>query len=277
VRFVWPKVLNVKDIHKEIFPVYCGNSLSRKAVHNWVEKFSQGRPKVADDTRPGRPVAIATDATVQRVGEFIRADRKIMTDSVATALGCSHGLAYSIMHDHLKFRKVCARWVPRELKDREMGLSLQRLLRYADEGEDMLNRTVTGERVHHYQPESKRASVQWKLPSSPSTKKFKVTLSAGKVILTVFCDSHGVLLAHFQKRVENVNSASYCEVLLKLRDSIRRKRPCRQNSRIPVGTSYSTDFAAVDFHPFGPLKNHLRGRRFADDEKVKTEVRKWLR
>jgi hypothetical protein len=39
--------------------------------------------------------------------------------------------------------------VPRELKDREnmnqMGLSLQHLLRYADEGEDMLNRTVTGD------------------------------------------------------------------------------------------------------------------------------------
>jgi hypothetical protein len=38
--------------------------------------------------------------------------------------------------------------VPRELNDREkmnrIGLSLQHLLRYADEGEDMLNRTVNG-------------------------------------------------------------------------------------------------------------------------------------
>jgi hypothetical protein len=32
-----------------------------------------------------------------------------------------------------------------------------------------------------------------------------------------------------------------------------------------------------DFHLFGPLKNHLGGRRFADDEEVETEVRKWLR
>jgi hypothetical protein len=49
---------------------------------------------------------MATEATVQRVGELIRADRRITIDSVATALGCSHGLAYSIMHDHLKFRKT---------------------------------------------------------------------------------------------------------------------------------------------------------------------------
>jgi hypothetical protein len=41
----------------------------------------------------------------------------------------------------------------------------------------------------------------------------------------VFWDSQGVLLAHFRNRGENVNFASYCEVLLKLRDTIRRKHP----------------------------------------------------
>jgi hypothetical protein len=44
-------------------------------------------------------------------------------------------------------------------------------------------------------------------------------------MLTVLWDSQGVLLVHLQKRGGNVNSASYCEVLLKLRDAIRRKRP----------------------------------------------------
>jgi hypothetical protein len=32
-----------------MFPVYGGKCLSRKAVHDWVEKFSQGCSKVADD------------------------------------------------------------------------------------------------------------------------------------------------------------------------------------------------------------------------------------
>jgi hypothetical protein len=31
------------------------------------------------------------------------------------------------------------------------------------------------------------------------------------------------------------------------------------------------------FHLFGPLINHLGGKRVADDEEVKTEMRKWLR
>jgi hypothetical protein len=34
VRFLWAKGLNVKDIHKEMFPVYGDKCLSRKAVHS---------------------------------------------------------------------------------------------------------------------------------------------------------------------------------------------------------------------------------------------------
>jgi hypothetical protein len=70
------------------------------------------------------------------------------------------------MHYRLKFGKLCALWVPSELMDRDKmkrnGLSLQHLLESADEGEDMFNRTVTGDEswVRHYNPESKRTSIQ---------------------------------------------------------------------------------------------------------------------
>jgi transposase len=99
-----------------MFPVYGWKCLSSKTVHNWVEKFSQGRSKVAGDVRPGRPVETAAEATVQRLEELTRADRRITIDRVAISLVCSSGLAYSIMDDHLKFRKLLARWVPREVK-----------------------------------------------------------------------------------------------------------------------------------------------------------------
>jgi hypothetical protein len=52
MRFLWRKGLNVKDINKEMFLLYGGKRLLRKAFNNWVEKSSQGRSKVADDARP---------------------------------------------------------------------------------------------------------------------------------------------------------------------------------------------------------------------------------
>jgi hypothetical protein len=66
VCFLWATGLSAKDINKEIFPVYGGKCLSRKAVHNWLEKFSQKRSKVADDAQPGGPVETPTEATLQR-------------------------------------------------------------------------------------------------------------------------------------------------------------------------------------------------------------------
>jgi transposase len=94
VRFLWPIGLSARDIHDEMLPVYSGKCLSCKAVHNWVKKFSQGHSEVTDDAQPGHPVEIATEATVQQVGELIRADRRITIDGVATALGCSQGLTH---------------------------------------------------------------------------------------------------------------------------------------------------------------------------------------
>jgi hypothetical protein len=83
-----------------------------------------------------------------------------------------------------------------------MVLSSRRLLQYAHEGKDVLNRIVTGDEswLHYNQPDSKSASTQWKHPSSPSTKRFKVmsTPSAGKIVLTGYRNSQRVLLAHFR-------------------------------------------------------------------------------
>jgi hypothetical protein len=61
MHFLWARGLNAKDIHKELFPVY---GQKCKAVHNWVEKFSQGLLKVADDAQLGCSVEMVTEATV---------------------------------------------------------------------------------------------------------------------------------------------------------------------------------------------------------------------
>jgi hypothetical protein len=57
---LWAKGLNANDIHEEMFHVYSGKCLSRKAVQNRVDKFSQGRSKVTDNARPAAEVAEGT-------------------------------------------------------------------------------------------------------------------------------------------------------------------------------------------------------------------------
>jgi hypothetical protein len=59
----WAKRLSAKDIHNEMFPVYGEKCLSRKALHNWVKKFPQGRSKVIVDARPRAEVAETSQKT----------------------------------------------------------------------------------------------------------------------------------------------------------------------------------------------------------------------
>ncbi|GFR31057.1 histone-lysine N-methyltransferase SETMAR [Trichonephila clavata] len=127
-----------------------------------------------------------------KVDDMIRANRRITIDEVAEELGISHERAQNIIHDILRYRKVSARWVPRQLtsthQEQRMAVSLEHLVRYHEDCNDFLIRIVTGDEtwVHHFTPESKAASMEWKHPSSPVRKEFKTTPSAGKVLLTVF-------------------------------------------------------------------------------------------
>ena len=40
---------------------------------------------------------------------------------------------------------------------------------------------------------------------------------------------------------------------------------------------YSPDLAPSDFHLFGPMKEHLRRHKFADDDKIMEAVQSWLK
>jgi len=92
------KKMEAKDIKKEMLPMYGEHCLSRQAVHNWMQKFSEGRTSIEDEYGVGRPVEITTPEMLQRVEDIIRAERRATVDAVATAIGCSRGQAYNMTH-----------------------------------------------------------------------------------------------------------------------------------------------------------------------------------
>jgi hypothetical protein len=67
-----------------------------------------------------------------------------------------------------------------------MGLSLQRLLRYAYEGEDMLHRIVTGDesRARYYQANQSVLQCSEKIPIHLHPKSLSLRLQLGKLCLS---------------------------------------------------------------------------------------------
>ena len=125
--------------------------------------------------------------------------------------------------DALGYSKVCARWVPESLttehRCQRKAICSELLELFDAEKETFLPRIVTGDETwaHHYEPETKRQSVEGHHLQSPRKKKFKTTPSSGKVMITVFWDIDGIILVDVMARGKTVNSDVYIKTFQKLK------------------------------------------------------------
>lgn len=309
IRFLTAEGESAAGIHRRMLAVYGEHCLCESAVRKWSARYHLGRTSVKDDPRPGQAHVVITEENCAAVDELIRANRRITKDEIANTVGISHGSVHTIIHERLAYRKVCAQWVPRHLSEEQKAervrLCQQHLSRYEKEGDEFLNRIVTGDEswCHHYEPETRRSSMQWKHVSSPPPKKFKTEASAGKVMLSFFFDHKGPMLVEFLEHGRTINAEQYVITLGNLRTRIKNKRPglltkgvilLHDNARphtakvtkekltrfrweILEQPAYSPDLSPCDFHIFGDLKKNLKGRKFPSDAAVQEAVCEWVR
>ena len=139
IHFLWSEGVTGAEIHQRLSAQYGDSALPRRSVYEWIEKFQHGRTSMMDEERAGRPSTSITDSNVDDARAMILENRRVTIDELANHFEISHGSAYDIIHNRLGFRKVCARWVPKQLTEEQKNNRVaicQRLLdRYANEGE----------------------------------------------------------------------------------------------------------------------------------------------
>ena len=99
---------------KEIFSVLqeaCGTyALSYSQVTRWENEFKNGSECVQDAHRAGRTVTSTDSYKTEQLKRLLKSDRKITCDEMAQELEISVGSVHTILRNHLKMRKVSARW-----------------------------------------------------------------------------------------------------------------------------------------------------------------------
>ena len=104
------------EIHKQIVDVF-GNIMNGQNVKKWCREFSEGRTDVHDDQRSGRPYLIS-DELLQDVEGENRANRSVTIRELNHIISeVSKTTIHEALTEKLGYRKLCARWVPRILKD----------------------------------------------------------------------------------------------------------------------------------------------------------------
>ncbi|GFU02053.1 putative DD34D transposase [Trichonephila clavipes] len=85
---------------------------------------------------------------------------------------------------------------------------------------------------HHFTPESNRQSAEWTALDEPTPKSGKTQKSAGKVMASVFWDTHGIILIDYLKKEKTINSDYYVALLERLKDEIAEKRPHLKKKKV---------------------------------------------
>jgi len=136
-------------------------------------------------------------------------DRRILAKSIAEQLGISRERVGSITLEDLDMRKLSAKWVPKCLnadQKRQRCQSSEQLLEFfRRDPNDFLSRSVTMDKtwLYHYDPETKKQSMEWRHRGSPCPKKFRVQKSAGKDLASIFLGSRRYLLHRLSSKGPN--------------------------------------------------------------------------
>ncbi|GFX23891.1 mariner Mos1 transposase [Trichonephila clavipes] len=150
---------------------------------------------------------------------------------------------------------------------------------------------ITGDEswAYGYDLETKQQSSQWKPPGSLDQKKARPERSNIKVMLIVFFDAVGIVHHEYATQCQTVNKEFYLDVMRRLREAVRRKRPVLwvssrwmlHHDGSPAHTAnlvqqfltkhgtiqaarppYWPDMSPPDFLLLPKIKNTLKGHRF---------------
>ena len=212
-------------------------------------------------------------------------DRRVSIETISAQFDVNVGTLHTIIREELKMRKICAKFIPRVLRDQKERRchDSREIIELINSDPAVLHDLVTGDEswIYCYGPVTQRQSSQWKHAGSPRPKKARQSKSTHKFLMIPFFDSIGMIYMHWIPTRLTVNKEYYVDVLREFRKRFRWKRPALFKSgqwhfyqdNAPVHNSilvtdyltkmgiktvrhrpYSPDLAPCDFWLFPKLK-----------------------
>ena len=180
-----------------------------------------------EDERCGRSKEVRKPELIGQIKKFIDKDRRVSIETISAPFGVSVATALTIIREELKMQKICAKFVPRVLREDQKERRChdsREMVELINSDPAVVDALVTCDEswIYCYDPETKRQSSQWKHAGSPRPKKARQRKSTHKLLMIPFFDSTGMIYMHW---VQTVNKEFYVEVLREFSKRFRRKRP----------------------------------------------------
>ena len=162
----------------------------RPSCMNWVsvfecyKRFKEGRVTVRDDERCGMSKEVRTIEFIGQMKNFMDKDRRVSIETISAQFDVSVRTVHTIIREELKMRKICAKFVPRVLREDQK----ERRCHNSREMVELINSLVTCDEswIYSYDPEANRQNSLWKHVGSPRLKKVRESKFTHKLLMIPF-------------------------------------------------------------------------------------------
>ena len=91
--------------------------MNRASVFEWHKRFKESRASLRDDERCGRSKEVRTPELFGQIKNFMYKDGHMSIETISAQFDVSVGTVHIIIREELKMRKICAKFVPRVLRE----------------------------------------------------------------------------------------------------------------------------------------------------------------
>lgn len=265
------------------------DALSYDTAKRWFKRFKNGNFDLSDQPHPGRRSSVDDDLLLLLIEEEPRSS----LDELADRLECSRSTVEIHLHRLGKSWRY-GRWNPHELNSdlRRRRIDVCMELVSAHRNYEWLSNIVTGDEkwVLYVNHNRKR---QWLGSGETGVPEPKPDLHPKKIMLSIWWSARGVVHWELLPTGTSITATVYCEQLERVASNLHGKQDrvyfLHDNARPHVANvtrqkllsfgwvilphpPYSPDLAPTDYHLFRSLSNHLKSKKYDDEDHLKGDL-----
>ena len=116
INFCFKLGKNATEMYGMLQAAFGASCMNRTSVFEWHKRFKEGRESVRDDERC-RSKQVRTPELIGQIKNSMNKDRCVSIETISAQFDVSMGTVHTSIHEELKMRTICAKFVPRVLRE----------------------------------------------------------------------------------------------------------------------------------------------------------------
>ena len=301
ISFLYRCGLKAQEIEEKLEETYQLNSYKIDAIRYWIREIKLGRTDLHNDAPRGKTADPAITTAIQAQ---IENNPMASARQISRTLNISPTTVIDKLNNELHYHCYLTRWIPHTLNDQQrknrVDIANQMLDILRKEQRTHFQNIYTGDESWFLFEYNQRS--QWVLSKEDLLTKTRKTNMQRKIMLTVFFNGYGHVIADFLPKGMKFNGSYFINILSQINNEVYpqgrpahaprkilyyNNSPCHTSNKVKSflansdfrtlkHPAFSPDVSPPDFGIFGTVKQKLIGIVHEDEESLQDHINEIL-